>query len=78
MKRKEGRIFQWFLLRDYVITQIMALEASPNLKLAFTQEAEMKMRVITIIIIIIEKKLHCTLCIVLHLMHCIKNIRMEQ
>lgn len=34
---------------------------SPNLKLAFTQEAEMKMRIIIIIIIIImEKKLHCT------------------
>lgn len=32
---------------------------SPNLKLAFTQEAEMKMRII-LIIIIMEKKLHCT------------------
>lgn len=32
---------------------------SPNLKLAFTQEAEMKMKIITIMIIIMEKKLHC-------------------
>lgn len=47
---------------------------SPNWKLAFTEEAEMKMRILTIIIIIIEKYV----CTMPHLMHRIKNIRMEQ
>lgn len=47
---------------------------SPNWKLAFTEEAEMKMRILMIIIIIIGKYVYT----VLHFMHRIKNIRMAQ
>jgi hypothetical protein len=62
-KRKEGRVSSGFKWNGYVfILWIMVWQWKPNLKLALAQEAEIKMRIVMIIVIKRELCCMCVLC----------------